>query len=96
MLKPISDQDSNHHDLRQQLEAAVERRRVAGEHFEEVMRLTGGGPVPDERILQASREYTAAQQAVISALLAMNKFLGISSSKPKSGSSGTDSGSRQA
>ena len=60
------------------LEAAMGRRKQAGDHFEEVMQVVPPGvQLPNDRILHASRAYSAAQEEVTAALRALNQFLGI-------------------
>jgi hypothetical protein len=61
--------------LKKKLQTAIERRNKAAEKFEEVTHAVPRGVrFPDDRILHASTDYTAAQEAVTAALLAMNNF----------------------
>lgn len=64
--------------LRADLEAAIKNRDAVSGHFDDVIsHVPSGIPYPDnvERIRQASREYTIAQQALMLATDRLNDFL---------------------
>lgn len=64
--------------LRDELEAAINRRNAASKAFEEVTSgIPSGIPHPDGvgRIQRASQDYSAAQERVMKALTSVNYFL---------------------
>lgn len=64
--------------LRDELRLARDRREIAANHFDEVIRIIPGRlPHPDRshRINHASREYSAAQEVVTAAILRLNDFV---------------------
>lgn len=79
-----SECEQTHQKLRLELEAAIERRDKASAEFDQVIREIPSGLPQQEghyRILRASRDYSAAQAAVTDALVALNNFLEVKSSK---------------
>lgn len=63
-------------ELKQRLKMATEARDQAAKRFREILRdLPSGLPESDgsERILNASRDLTAAQSAVVALLVELNK-----------------------
>ena len=75
-----TEREEKHKELRHQLDAAIKRRDKASEQFDQVIReIPSGLPQQEghDRILRASREYSATQTAVTAALLDLNNFLGV-------------------
>ena len=75
-----AEREEKHKVLRHQLEAAIKHRDKASAQFDQVIReIPSGLPQQEghDRILRASREYSAAQAAVTAALLDLNNFLGV-------------------
>jgi pseudouridine-5'-phosphate glycosidase len=72
------DHDQILYALQAELEAAKQNRDAVSQRFDEIIsHVPSGIPYPDsvERIRQASREYSSAQQAIVVALNRINEFL---------------------
>jgi hypothetical protein len=81
----VADREQVIRALRDQLEAAQERRRKAAADLESVAEAAGsaGSSSEDlERLLRATREYSAADADVTNALLRLNYVLGLRNPAP--------------
>jgi predicted nucleic acid-binding Zn-ribbon protein len=80
----VADREQIVRDLRDQLETAQERRRKAASDLESVTETAGhSGSSPEDlqRLLEATREYSAADAEVTNALLRLNYVLDLPSQR---------------
>ena len=76
----MADRDEIINDLRYQLDAASERRRQAATDLERAAEATTSGKMQHEdleKLLKATREYSAADAEVANVLLRLNYVLGL-------------------